>query len=127
MSLAQTTITTTDARKIMVAAAFTSGVIPRREQPPDLKRQSVLPPDQEEGHRNFIQAEGEHEQAGAEDGCPDTGKGHVPEGLPLVGVQILARRRQFMVATPYRVLLRDGGNFSLQWYSLMREVKGERG
>jgi hypothetical protein len=30
MSLAQNTITTTDTRKIMVAAAFTSGVTPRR-------------------------------------------------------------------------------------------------
>jgi hypothetical protein len=33
MSLAQTTITPTDTRKIMVAAAFTSGVIPRRSRP----------------------------------------------------------------------------------------------
>jgi hypothetical protein len=31
MSLAQNTITTTDTRKIMVAAAFTSGVIPPAE------------------------------------------------------------------------------------------------
>jgi hypothetical protein len=33
MSLAQTTITTTDTRKMIVAAAFTSGVIPRRSSP----------------------------------------------------------------------------------------------
>jgi hypothetical protein len=33
MSLAQNTITRTDTRKIIVAAAFTSGVIPRRRSP----------------------------------------------------------------------------------------------
>jgi hypothetical protein len=33
MSLAQTTITVTDRRKITVAAAFTSGVIPLRSNP----------------------------------------------------------------------------------------------
>ena len=60
------------------------------EQPPDLERQGVLPADQEEGDRDLVQAQREHQQARAEHGGADVGEGDVPEGLPLVGVEILA-------------------------------------
>ena len=66
ISLAQMTITTTETTKITVATAFTSGVMPPAQQPPDLQRHGVLPANQEEGDRDLVEAQGEHQQRAAQ-------------------------------------------------------------
>ena len=84
-------MTQTDTANITVAAAFTSGVMPRRSSPQIWSGRVFCRPMRKNVTAISSRLRVNTSSAAAEDRGADVGEGDVPEGQPVVGVEILAR------------------------------------